>query len=333
MSSDNAAPSRTDVVPRGEPSHLSEYYDLSTFMGRLSYNWSFFSPLNLRFGSEALAEANETLRADSGASLEQRRQALVVRAACAPAGEMLPMPFRSCGWALGGTPTIAFMVYNALTYPKSLWRIFLGHGLNQTHLAGCTYCNRGSVGAASMSSIAKAYVISVGLGTPIAYIAATAAMRWKLLRPLARFAPYPGVALANFVACAAMRQDDLTDGIPVSAAADGAASSPVSIGTSCAAGWAAVRDTAFTRLCMPIGNFLVVPSLLYLVQRWRGPSAVLGLGVATQVGVTAAVFSLWLPFSASLFPPIGVLPVEALEAELRDTLDKDIRTVTYQRGV
>ena len=37
-----------------------------------------------------------------------------------------------------------------------------------------------------------------------------------------------------------------------------------------------------------------------------------------QVGVTALIFSLWLPLSASLFPPVGHLPVGELEEELRE---------------
>merc|ERR1719326_2809620 len=111
------------------PRHLSEYYDMSTVLGRLRYNWAFFAPINLRFGQAAVNQANATLE-DVQAPAEEVRQALVVRAACAPQGEILPWPVRACGWALGGTPIIAFMVLSAIKYPTSLRHIFLGQFAN-----------------------------------------------------------------------------------------------------------------------------------------------------------------------------------------------------------
>jgi hypothetical protein len=309
------------------PQSLSDCYDMSTLIGRLRYSWSIFSPLNLRLGQAAVDEANATL-ADPSASYGQRQQALTVRAACAPAGELLPWPVRACGWALGGTPIIAFMVSNARHYPNSLLRIFLGQLLNQSHLAGATYCNRGvSAGGADVAAIAKAYVVSISTAVPIAFVAAVSAQRWTVLRPLARYAPYPGVAAANALACVTMRQADVADGIPVFGSAAGAPAEQ--LGTSRVAGWAAVRDTALTRLCMPVGNFLIVPSLLYALQR---PNRALGFG--PQIAVTASIFCCWLPFSASLFPPTGTLPVTALEEELRAHLERaGVREVSYSRGV
>ena len=341
-----------------QPNHLSDCFDLTTFCGRLQYSWAVFSPLNLCWGESAVAGANAAL-ADSSSSYEQRQHALTVRAACAPNGELLPWPVRACGWALGGTPIIAFMVSNAVHHPDSLLRIFLGQFLNQSHLAGATYCNRGgSAGGADAAAIAKAYVVSIATAVPIAFAAAASAKRWEALRPLARFAPFPGVASANALACVTMRQADVADGIPVrtsatavavpaasyaaSAAASTAASNAaagcaveeaaVEVGTSRAAGWAAVRDTALTRLCMPVGNFVLVPSILFALQRqFQRPSG--ALGIPAQAAVTAAVFSCWLPLSASLFPPTGSLPVDELEPELRNRLDGRVACVTYSRGV
>eukprot|EP00900_Chrysochromulina_parva_P018020 jgi/Chrpa1/26219/Chrysochromulina_OHIO_Genome00010927-RA len=208
------------------------------------------------------------------------------------------------------------MVSNARHYPNSLLRIFLGQLVNQSHLAGATYCNRGvSAGGADVAAIAKAYVVSISTAVPIAFVAAVSAQRWTVLRPLARYAPYPGVAAANALACVTMRQADVADGIPVFGSAAGAPAEQ--LGTSRVAGWAAVRDTALTRLCMPVGNFLIVPSLLYALQR---PNRALGFG--PQIAVTASIFCCWLPFSASLFPPTGTLPVTALEEELRAHLER-----------
>jgi hypothetical protein len=315
-----AAATSSAAAPR-----LSDYHDMSTIAGRYAYNWSIFNPLNLRFRQADVERANATLGA-ADSTKDQLRHAMVVREACAPSGELIPAPFRLCGWALGGTPIITFMVYSAVRWPTSLTPIFVGQVLNQTQLAGCTYCNRGGPDGVSQLALARAYVAAMVTAVPIAFGAAVASKRWSVLKPFARFAPYPGVAAANAVACVTIRQDDVLQGVPVSAGQQ-------PLGHSQNAGWAAVRDTALTRLCMPVGNFLLVPMVQWALERARGgmrPS----LGM--QVGVTAAIFTFWLPFSASLFPPVSHLPIDTLEVELRQKVPSNlgaISYVTYQRGV
>lgn len=125
-------------------------------------------------------------------------------------------------------------------------------------------------------------------------------------------------------------QDDIAFGVPVRAETR---EGDVSLGWSRAAGWAAVRDTALTRLCMPIGNFLLVPMVQASVERARRGRPP---GVAAQVGITAFIFTFWLPVSAALFPPVSTLSVEKLEPHLRDKLratDSSAEHVTYLRGV
>ena len=120
---------------------------MSTFSGRWRYNWAVLSPLGLRFGDSAVAEANATLAARAAGQPRSDSDcwhATGVLATAAPAGELLPMPLRGCGWALCNTPTIAFMVSSALHHPTCTRRIVFGQWLNQTHLAGVTWCNRGA---------------------------------------------------------------------------------------------------------------------------------------------------------------------------------------------
>ena len=339
------------TAPR--PPQLSDYYDLSTFLGRYRYTWSFFSPANLRFGARDVAEANATLQNPTAASSQALHDALLVRATCAPSGELLPWFFRACGWALGGTPGIAFILYSAVHHPTSLRHILAGQVLNQTHLAGCTYCNRGGGGdVTAIASIARAYVVSIVTAVPIAFGAAVAAKRWTALRPLGRYAPYPGVAAANAVACLTIRGDDVVSGVPVhvdmpasgtgsedgGSAARGGADGGVAtgdgegaaLGMSQRAGWQAVRDTALTRTVMPMGNFVIVPLVQRLLEGVRGGRRP---GLLAQVGLTAAIFSLWLPVSAAACPPVGKLPVEELEPELKEKLPRDATHVRYERGV
>lgn len=364
---------------------LSDLYDLETFRGRLRYNWALCSPLGLRWGHSAVADSKALLAAHAAGSTSAADVALwratAVLAACAPNGELLPPPLRTCGWALCNTPTIAFMVVSALRHPTCVKRILLGQWLNQTHLAGVTWCNRGAGGpdggGPSEATIAASYVAALLTAVPVAVGAGFASQRWAFLKPFARFAPYPGVALANFLGCACMRSSDVTHGIPVyqeeptlqrslsgtpppplnpaattsrashqASAKAGNASAEKSVpehsvkplGNSTAAGWQAVRDTCATRLAMPVGNFILVPMAIWswsALRRKPVPSA------AAQVGITAVIFTLWLPIAASLYPPVGKLKVEELEPPLQAELAERVtsgggrapRNVIYQRGV
>ena len=45
---------------------LSDLYDLTTYYGRLQYNWRRMNPLQLRWSAAEIAQANATLAATSG---------------------------------------------------------------------------------------------------------------------------------------------------------------------------------------------------------------------------------------------------------------------------
>ena len=102
------------------------------------------------------------------------------------------------------------------------------------------------------------------------------------------------------------------------------------LGASRAAGWAAVRDTALTRLVLPLGNFVGVPLILGAAAWLRGG---VRPPLVAQVGVTAAVFSLWMPVGAALYPPTGRLPLADVEAEIAARAPPGCTAVVYERGV
>lgn len=310
--------------------HLGDFYDLTSYAGRVRYNAAIFSPFNLRFGSADVAAANATLTSPT-ASSQETHHALVVRAACAPQGELLPCYFRNCGWAPFATPFITFIVWSAVHHPTSLRHLFAGHFMIQSHLAGCTYFNRGGDGGVSTTALVRSYFAAIFTAVPLGFGAAVAAKRWALLRPFGRVAPYPGVAAANAVACICIRQDDIANGVPVYGApeAHDSAEPAALVGSSSVAGWAAVRDTALTRLVLPVSNFLLVPAVQGMLTALRGRS----LGLLVQAGVTASVFSLWAPCAMGIFPPVMAIEAEALEEELRARArELGVARVCYERG-
>lgn len=333
---------RNPLPPFRSGAHLSEIYDLSSFAGRWRYNWAVLSPLGLRWGKQSVADANAALAeraaGDRSRSDEELWHATAVLATAAPHGELLPMPLRGCGWATFNTPTIVFMVVSALRHPTCIRRIMFGQWLNQTHLAGVTWFNRGAAGGEDgpdAATVAGSYLGALATAIPIAVGGGRLSQRIALLRPLARFAPFPAVALANVLGCACMRSSDTTRGVRVRDSADNAGAP---LGRSAAAGSQAVRDTCVTRLLMPVGNFLIVPALVWLYTLARH---VTQPSVATQVAITAAVFSVWLPTAASFCPPVGRLSTAKLEPHLREELEARSRRagrpasdeVEYQRGV
>jgi hypothetical protein len=340
----SSPPLAPEPLPPFRPgARLADLYDMSTVAGRWRYNWALLSPLGLRWGREEVAEANAAL-ADyaTGGRLRSDRElwhASAVLTTAAPAGELLPLPLRACGWTACNIPTIAFMVVSALRHPTCIRRIVLGQWLNQTHLAGITWFNRGAdhaEGAPGAATVLASYVFALATAIPIAVGGGRLSQQVKMLRPFARFAPYPAVATANFLGCACMRSTDVTWGVPVRSPSDEPAAPP--LGLSHAAGARAVRDTCVTRLLMPVGNFLIVPAVAWIytaLRRVQQPS------IATQVAVTAAVFTFWLPTAASFYPPVGRLDVQQLETPLRAELERRAgesgrpvpEHVEYQRGV
>ena len=237
-------------------------------------------------------------------------------------------------------------------WPTSLTAILVGHWANQSHLALATWCNRGSAkgGVAEPArpsspafvwrapgkqerELLQAYTLAIATAVPVTFGAAVLPKRVAALRPLQRFAPYPGAAAANAAGCWAMRRQDFVDGLPVRPVREplmrpGEPLGPV--GQSRAAGRAAVRDTALTRLALPAGNFLGVPLLLWALERARGGAKA---PLVVQVGVTAMVFSVWLPIATSLFPPVVRMPVAELEEEaVLRALPPGTRYVEYDRG-
>ena len=360
---DVAAP----TPPFRATSTLADLYDLTTYYGRLQYNWRRMNPLQLRWSAVEIAQANATLAAyDRGdrsrSDSELWRAAEIREVTCAPGSDgamTVPWFFRQSGWALGGTPGIAFLVFSAARWPTSLSAVAFGQWANQTHLAGCTYCNSGVAKASPEfgpreRDLLTAYLLACATAVPVAFAAAIAARRFA--RPLQPFAPYPGVAAANAIGCLAMRRAQYEEGIDVRPA-DGTPAAPppppprtlaqrmglaaapepevacgggsAPLGQSRAAGWVAVRDTAATRLVLPLGNFVGVPLILGAASWLRGG---VRSPLVAQVGVTAAVFSLWMPVGAALYPPTGRLPLADVEAEIAARAPPGCTAVVYERG-
>ena len=128
-----------DAAERSPP-HLSSYFDMTTFVGRLRYNFMLCNPLNLRWGAREVAMLARPKSWKDGVHVETSalQHAQTVLAVNAPNGEQLPPPCRTSGWALATVPVMAFIQWNAAASPTSLPHIIAGQWLNQTQNAAIT---------------------------------------------------------------------------------------------------------------------------------------------------------------------------------------------------
>jgi hypothetical protein len=328
------ADSRLRILP-----HLSSHFDMTTFLGRLTFNWALCSPLGLRWNEASVAEASSVIelwRQGRDLPAEKLKQAQTVLAVSAPHGTLLPPPCRTSGWALATVPAMAFIQWNAVVRPTSLPHIVAGQWLNQTQNAAITWSNRPPNRAEEGGTIGHAFVayaVACLTAIPIAVGAGIGAQRSRLLRPLGRFAPYPAVALANVVNTMMMRWDDLQNGVPVM---DG---SGAVIDRSVVAGQRAVFDTALTRTLVPLANFVGAPIIMACLNRlrsaFRGGSKAAPQSLVLQLAVTTSVLVAAIPVASSVSAPIGSVAVEDLEPSVRDEAtrrDSNVREVTYLRG-
>ena len=357
----NHIPPCACAVERTLP-HLSQYYDMTTFRGRLMYNWALCNPLGLRWGEHAVHQAQSTVTAFQQGEYvahDDLQHAQTVLAVSAPQGVLAPAPCRTSGWGLATVPVMAYIVSNAISHPTSLLRIVLGQWLNQTQNAAITWFNRpsssDSTGNANRQA-AAAYAMACATAIPVAVAAGFAAQRVSFLKPFSRFAPYPGVAMANVMNTGMMRGNDLREGVhvyvpkgaaaaermvPDAMASDGAKEGFVrdeALGkrlgvTSSTAGWRAVADTALTRTLIPLANFVAAPLLMGVIDRLRGPSRPRSL--ALQVGVTAATLITAIPLASSVSAPIGTISIDDVEpavAAAAKAQAPGIRELWYERG-
>lgn len=333
-----------DAAERSPP-HLSSYFDMTTFVGRLRYNFMLCNPLNLRWGAREVADAKSTLKSwKDGVHVETSalQHAQTVLAVNAPNGEQLPPPCRTSGWALATVPVMAFIQWNAAVRPTSLPHIIAGQWLNQTQNAAITWCNRPPPPVESTQERAQtnarlsetaravsAYVAACATAIPIAVGAGLGANRSPLLRPLGKFAPYPAVALANVVNTCMMRSDDLVSGVPVTT--DGADTSSAALGRSVVAGQRAVRDTALTRTLIPLANFVAAPVIMAGLERLLGTSG-RPRSLPLQVTVTGVVLVAAIPLAAAVSPPICTIAIEDVEPPIREASPDATRELVYTRG-
>lgn len=150
--------------------------------------------------------------------------------------------------------------------------------------------------------------------------------------------PFPAVATANVLNCVMMRQSELTEGItvtPVPPPPTHNTSSPPLV--SRIAARRAVEETALTRALLP-APLLLIPSLAMIALDRSFPSLATprhatSTRLLIQLGLCTVVFATALPATIALFNRESQMPVESLEADVREQLPPNTTHVAYDKGL
>jgi len=256
-------------------------------------------------------------------------QRLVRASTNADTGEIIPIPFRLCGFVTWNMPVLVGLCWpNIGTEGMMFWQ-----WANQTHNGAINYCNRNASNPTNPMLLSASYVAACAGGMGIAY----ALQRFIASRPwpevkkarLGSFISFPAVCVANSLNMACMRATELVDGVDVIDNETGQ-----SIGKSKVAARQGITETIISRLIITAGVLFVPPMIMAGVEpkleaKYTG-SALKNSKLAALIGVCAACFYGILPVSVAAFPQYRELATEHLEEDLRKKTDA--KFVTFNRG-
>jgi len=270
----------------------------------------------------------ETLQKEGHSAMWEAQR--IVRASTnADTREIIPLPFRLCGFVTFNMPILVGLCWPGIgTYGMMFWQ-----WANQTHNAAVNYCNRNASNPTNPTLLGASYTAACAGGMGIAYSLQRfiATRPWPEVRKarLGSFISFPAVAVANTLNMAFMRSGELVDGIDVIDNDTGAV-----VGKSRVAAQKAVMETVLSRLIISAGVLFVPPLIMGKIEpklelKYSG-SALKNAKLGYLIGVCAACFYGVLPVSVAAFPQYRVLPRESLEEDLQKKTSA--KTVTFNRG-
>ena len=234
------------------------------------------------------------------------------------------MPFRIAGFVPFGTPIVVNMLV-----AKTPTAHVIAQALNQSHNAAVNWCNRNASGtfdsAGFFLGFAGAVTSASGIVLGLNHLASSLSHQkpW-----LGRFLPFPAVASANIVNLLCMRSRELSEGIDV------LDNRGERVGTSKVAAAQAIRDTALTRVVLPMPNLILAPVLISLLERTSFVRSYPKVFLPAQVAVVSLCFGFGLPFSLSLFEQEGEVAADMLEPHLQQAArDRGLAALRYNKGL
>lgn len=243
-------------------------------------------------------------------------------------GEIIPPPFRMSGFVPFGTPiVVGVLLAGSSPYQNIFWQ-----WMNQSHNAAVNYFNRNATASTTNKDALLSYAAAVT--TAVSVSVAMGKVTQKIDAPvLTRFVPFVAVATANIANIVMMRRAELSQGINVYSPLTGKP-----YGKSLVAANKAIRETAISRVFLPIPILVLSPVMMLGIERaFPRVARVPRLRIPVQAAVITNNFLLGLPISLSLFEQEGQVAVKDLELDIQKRLTMEgidqPQYLSYNKGL
>jgi len=307
-------------------------FDLNTFKGRFCQQLRNCDPSSLVYSDEQIREAESTLKAfkagESDALAKSdadlwAAQKLAGSAVHPDTGEIIPRPFRMCGYVPYNGPVCVSMMA-----VQSTPGLIIFNWVNQSQNALVNYFNRNASSPSSNETLFKSYCAAVGAAVLVAFgLSQFIKRRYspEQASKMMKFVAFPSSIVASCSNCYIMRRPEIESGITVSdqygsILADGEKSS--------IAAKKAVEETVMSRAILQIPVFFVPAMIMTIIP---GPAS---LAIPLTTLWTILSFGFGLPAAVAYFPQLGSVSVSELEPSLQEKL-KAVGgdTVYYNKGL
>ena len=329
-----------------DPNHfiLDGYqHDQNTFTGRLKHQLTTTNP-SLMFKSDDEIKSALKLLKDfkynpesvlkrDGMTHQKLWNAQTIKRASTNADtlEIIPQPFRLCGFVTFNMPVLV-----GLVWPNpSKASILFWQWMNQSHNGAINYFNRNATNATDYKLLAASYTAACAGAMTVPFLFknfVNSRAAWSEAKKLAmnRYAAFPAVCIANTINMYCMRSKELFDGIDVTDSQTGQV-----LGKSKKAANDAILETALSRAIITAGVLFVPPFLDNMVQpkidqKFKGHARLPAIKTSALVVICAACFYAVLPVSVAAFTQYKQMDVKYLEEDLRKKAKGDY--VIYNRG-
>ncbi|XP_028323592.1 sideroflexin-4 [Gouania willdenowi] len=285
-----------------------------SFFRRLKIWLDLLDPTLLLSSDAEIQKANTLLRSGEKLSEEDTSAlSLSLSSVHAGSGEVLPLPFRPPAvFPVSGTLVVASFLPHRTVKPALFWQFLV-----QSYMAGFNHINRNrsleKEGPRTTLNHQLLMAGTVSVSTCAGALPQIFINRLRVTSPpiktFCRFLlPIPLSAGLAFFNLLTIRHEEMDTGIQVFD------DNGKPVGVSKAAGEQAVKNTALSRAVL-FGTTAAVPNLMFLLlNSWRPFQR----NLTSYRHITVAfVLGLMIPVSFSLFPQVGTIQRENVEAELQ----------------
>lgn len=315
-------------------------FDQNTFLGRLKHQAFTTSPLLMFKTKDEINHACKVLKEYSidSEAVEKKYddeqlwkfQTIKRASTNADTGEIIPVPFRLCGFVTFNMPILVGLCFPNPTVPTMIfWQ-----WANQTHNAAVNYCNRNATLPTDYTRLGISYFLAcssaIGVSQGVKKFIDTRSWNTTKKAAVGRFTAFPAVAAANTINMYCMRSTEYMEGIEVQDAETGE-----NIGISRTAAKQAIFETALSRLIISAG-VLVLPPLIdnkiqtIIDKKYKNHPQLPKIKLTGLVAVCSLCFYLVLPVSVSGSPQFTTVKVSSLEEHVQKNAKSDY--AIFNRG-